>query len=309
MTTYLENYLASVDTLPSDLRRNFKQMKDLDDSTQKVTSEVEEVLKLYRTSKRRAVDYLTPERLDELQNKLQECIEWGEEKLKITGQTYEVVDKHIRRLDQDLKKFEAELHRERQQQAQQTQQVLKAKGKQKAPARSSRQPTANKSRQQTQSLVSPDEMDTMNDDPVTLKKKQRSRRNVAEQDTDSYDQNVGDGDSVLSDPSSQSFLDKTQESTMSVDTQADLQDMRGTGLPGSVPSDYEIPDIPEMPVDPNEPTYCFCKKVSYGQMIGCDAPDCPIEWFHFECVGLTENVKGKWYCPKCREKISNTNSH
>lgn len=28
-----------------------------------------------------------------------------------------------------------------------------------------------------------------------------------------------------------------------------------------------------MPVDPNEPTYCLCNQVSYGEMIGCDNPD------------------------------------
>jgi len=26
---------------------------------------------------------------------------------------------------------------------------------------------------------------------------------------------------------------------------------------------------------------------------------CPIEWFHFACVGLTTKPKGKWFCPKC----------
>lgn len=28
-----------------------------------------------------------------------------------------------------------------------------------------------------------------------------------------------------------------------------------------------------MPVDPNEPTYCLCHQVSYGEMIGCDNTD------------------------------------
>ena len=23
-----------------------------------------------------------------------------------------------------------------------------------------------------------------------------------------------------------------------------------------------------------------------SEMIGCDATDCPVEWFHFECVGI-----------------------
>jgi len=60
------------------------------------------------------------------------------------------------------------------------------------------------------------------------------------------------------------------------------------------------PALEDMPIDPNEPTYCICRQVSYGQMIGCDNYDCAIEWFHFGCVGLTNKPKGKWYCPQCR---------
>ncbi|XP_038974792.1 PHD finger protein ING1-like isoform X2 [Phoenix dactylifera] len=55
----------------------------------------------------------------------------------------------------------------------------------------------------------------------------------------------------------------------------------------------------ELPVDPNEPTYCICNQVSYGEMVACDNPDCKIEWFHFGCVGLKEQPKGKWYCSSC----------
>lgn len=56
----------------------------------------------------------------------------------------------------------------------------------------------------------------------------------------------------------------------------------------------------EFAIDPNEPTYCLCNQVSYGEMIGCDNEQCPIEWFHSSCVSLTYKPKGKWYCPKCR---------
>ncbi|XP_020093942.1 PHD finger protein ING1 isoform X1 [Ananas comosus] len=62
----------------------------------------------------------------------------------------------------------------------------------------------------------------------------------------------------------------------------------------------EAPPIDlELPVDPNEPTYCLCNQVSFGEMVACDHPDCKIEWFHFGCVGLKEQPKGKWYCPNC----------
>lgn len=55
----------------------------------------------------------------------------------------------------------------------------------------------------------------------------------------------------------------------------------------------------DLPVDPNEPTYCVCKQVSYGEMVACDNPNCKIEWFHFGCVGLKEQPRGKWYCSDC----------
>ncbi|VDD74788.1 unnamed protein product [Mesocestoides corti] len=49
----------------------------------------------------------------------------------------------------------------------------------------------------------------------------------------------------------------------------------------------------------DEQRYCFCNDVSYGDMIACDAPTCPFEWFHYSCVGLTVAPKGQWFCPSC----------
>jgi inhibitor of growth protein 1 len=59
---------------------------------------------------------------------------------------------------------------------------------------------------------------------------------------------------------------------------------------------------PEEAIDPDEPTYCLCDQISFGEMILCDNDLCPIEWFHFSCVALMTKPKGKWYCPNCREK-------
>jgi len=52
--------------------------------------------------------------------------------------------------------------------------------------------------------------------------------------------------------------------------------------------------------------YCMCQQVSYGSMVGCDDKDCPFEWFHWGCVGLTEEPSGKWYCPTCRVRREKT---
>lgn len=48
--------------------------------------------------------------------------------------------------------------------------------------------------------------------------------------------------------------------------------------------------------------YCYCKKECRGNMVACDGDLCPIEWFHYECVGLKEPPRGKWMCDECKNK-------
>lgn len=88
----------------------------------------------------------------------------------------------------------------------------------------------------------------------------------------------------------------------------------------------------EMDVDdPNEPRYCYCNRVSFGEMVGCDGEECKIEWFHLECVGLRSAPKNrkyhcpcffhpriistsanacnssvKWYCDDCKRQVTNS---
>lgn len=59
-----------------------------------------------------------------------------------------------------------------------------------------------------------------------------------------------------------------------------------------------------MDEDEDEKRYCWCHNVSYGDMIACDAPNCPYEWFHYGCVNLTVAPKGSWYCPSCMKSQS-----
>lgn len=82
--------------------------------------------------------------------------------------------------------------------------------------------------------------------------------------------------------------------------------------------------------DPNEPRYCYCNRVSFGEMVGCDGEECKIEWFHLECVGLRSAPKNcrcqfpcshtmpdgmsanmckstvKWYCDDCKRQVTNS---
>ena len=63
----------------------------------------------------------------------------------------------------------------------------------------------------------------------------------------------------------------------------------GTGLAGGQVSGGGSDQ--EWSYDPNEPRYCICNQVSYGDMVACDNADCPYEWFHYPCVGVTAPPK------------------
>lgn len=58
----------------------------------------------------------------------------------------------------------------------------------------------------------------------------------------------------------------------------------------------EVVDLDE---DGDEKAYCFCRSVGQGDMIACDTPTCPYEWFHWRCVGLQSAPLGTWLCPVC----------
>lgn len=55
----------------------------------------------------------------------------------------------------------------------------------------------------------------------------------------------------------------------------------------------------------DEERYCYCQGVSYGEMVACDKPDCPRQWFHLDCIGLKSVPKSaKWYCDECKDVLA-----
>mmetsp|Transcript_1790 Transcript_1790/g.4535 ORF Transcript_1790/g.4535 Transcript_1790/m.4535 type:complete len:247 (-) Transcript_1790:567-1307(-) len=69
--------------------------------------------------------------------------------------------------------------------------------------------------------------------------------------------------------------------------------------------DEENPINLAHPPSEHEPLYCFCQRPSHGNMVACDNDECVHEWFHYECVGLTEapSPDQEWYCPECAKQM------
>ena len=61
---------------------------------------------------------------------------------------------------------------------------------------------------------------------------------------------------------------------------------------------------PDSSLSPEEDVYCNCRGRDEGDMVECDGRSCTFQWFHFECVGITEAPEGKWYCDDCSQELN-----
>ncbi|KAJ7755016.1 hypothetical protein DFH07DRAFT_743535 [Mycena maculata] len=87
------------------------------------------------------------------------------------------------------------------------------------------------------------------------------------------------------------------------------QTLEGPGMPVVRAAPGPVSGPPDAPPeagdgegDGDDKPYCFCQRVSFGQMIACDDANCQWEWFHIACIGLTTPPDGRWFCDPCRTK-------
>lgn len=67
----------------------------------------------------------------------------------------------------------------------------------------------------------------------------------------------------------------------------------------------EVENIISKPLKIEPETYCFCNGPSFGRMVACDNEKCLRQWFHFKCVGLTQEPNGLWFCSKsCEDQFN-----
>uniref|UniRef100_H2Y5Q4 Inhibitor of growth protein n=1 Tax=Ciona savignyi TaxID=51511 RepID=H2Y5Q4_CIOSA len=246
---YLEQYLDSLETLPFELQRNFQLMRQLDQRSEDLKVEIDDKTESYVGDAKALSPQQRVKKIKEIQERYYKCRGFADDKVQLAMQTYEMVDKHIRRLDSDLARFEADLKEK-----------------------------------------------SVQDTTGSSKRKRKKKGRIASEDEGKSGRKKLKTGEETSHKNASSMIIKIvfMHSQLYCCVEHTLQHF----LFGS----YQSSDVLDMPVDPNEPTYCLCHQVSYGEMIGCDNQDCPIEWFHFGCVGLTTKPKGKWFCPKCKDR-------
>ncbi|XP_026821114.1 inhibitor of growth protein 4-like [Rhopalosiphum maidis] len=268
---YLEHYLDSLENLPVELQRNFTLMRDLDSRAQELMRNIDKLADDYMSNVKGYTADKKGETLTSIQRQFDKAKEYGDDKVQLAIQTYELVDKHIRKLDSDLARFEAEIQDKAISATRNIEENSQKRGRKKIKDKEIKKKSAS-SEEETA--------------PNKTSKKKQLKKGVTK--TTSAAPSKTPLINVVANPTNPT----NSVTSVTVETSSLTGALVGAGVTHSA-------EVLDMPVDPNEPTYCLCNQVSYGEMIGCDNPDCPIEWFHFACVKLTTKPKGKWFCPKC----------
>ncbi|OIW21300.1 hypothetical protein TanjilG_31629 [Lupinus angustifolius] len=258
---YVDDYLEYASTLPAELQRLLNTVRELDERSQSMINQTRQQTKYcmgFASHGSKKGNYVSGhnynnnnyvnEEDDAAIEKMRKEIEANQdsalslctEKVLLARQAYDLIDSHIKRLDEDLNNFAED---------------LKQEGK-----------------------IPPEEPAILPPLPIVPKPEKR-RPSYGTPQSKRLDYRDRDWDRERD------------------------RDFELMPPPGSHKKEYATPMDVDQPIDPNEPRYCVCHQVSFGDMIACDNETCQGgEWFHYVCVGLTQETrfKGKWYCPTCR---------
>lgn len=246
---FVDDYLEYSSTLPAELQRLLNTIRELDERSQALINHTRQRTNHCLGLASQGGPFSRKNEEEEIFEKLRKEIEANQdnalslctEKVLLARQAHDLIDSHIKRLEEDLNNFADD---------------LKQEGK-----------------------IAPDEPIVLPPLPLVPKIEKRKP--------------------PFGTPQFKRPDYKDRDWDRERDRDFDLMPPPGT-LRKEFASSVEL----DQPIDPNEPTYCVCHQVSFGDMIACDNENCQGgEWFHYTCVGLTPETrfKGKWYCPTCRQ--------
>ncbi|KAF8395975.1 hypothetical protein HHK36_017586 [Tetracentron sinense] len=212
---FVDDYSEYSSTLPAELRRLLNTTRELDERSQGMINQTREMTRYClglpsQWSKRgnyeddeAAFEKMQKDIEENQENALSLCTE----KVLLAQQAYELIDSHVKRLDEDLNNFAED---------------LKQEGK-----------------------IPPDEPAILPPLPIILKDEKRK--------------------SFFGTPRPKRLDYRERDWDREQDRDFELMPP-----PGSHKKSIPAPVDADQPIDPNEPTYCVCHQVSFGDMIACD---------------------------------------
>lgn len=320
---FIEHYLDSLENLPLDVQRHVTQIREYDYLYSNKLQTISRYLCLYQKetngpSKRK---YL---------NKIQKCLirsqQYADEKLCLISQIVELVDSRSQQLSKDVETMSLDRKEEESRNSNNINNQNRVKIEKKTivekpvtreslyvkPKRVRRVRVMDKISEKSDRLNNrginrqeyDDEDEPMEEEEEDIEVKPRKESKKKERDSKPTRDKEKEKETAIKEEKEErkeensKKNDRKEKSSSKVTKKTSNTKQTNSKVKKKKKKEKEV--LPEdLPVDPDEPTYCICNRISYGDMIGCDNQDCKIEWFHFDCVNLTHKPKGKWYCPQC----------
>lgn len=283
-TSYLDDFLDQIETLPGSTKSLFHEMRQLDD---RIGSTVSEAEAASQEAVSRATTKGVP--LENVKRTFHEFVhlqasaaEFADKKTRLATDARDAVVAAIEDLDAKLVEFEAQLRKEGR--WPDMEKGSDAKGKER---RTSKAPAHLVERVRTPSRSPPPE-------PQKMTQKARRREVVANATT----------------PRAAALAARVKEEAERAERaeseRAEAEAKAAVKVKARENKDKDgdvVMAAAQQPMDENAEVYCTCRKVSFGNMVACDGKNCKIEWFHYSCVDIKEEPKGAWYCPDCAASI------
>ena len=279
MGSYLEEFLTHIQTIPSEIKRNFQLMRNLDVMSQTVNGDLNKLRSQYLEKlkvavatgelKKRMEEEEMKTLMEQITEKHKLAIQKADEKVAIASQSFDIVEKCIKHLGNRLKRFENEM----------------------------------------KFTLNVQEVTTLRSEflreETIVNKKKRPRTFVPETDSFGHkklaSKNVAQKRNAKELRNSKNIAHK--HATKALKTGETLNEASTVCTPAA--------DGTALAHNPIEEMYCICGRTSYNPdevMVGCDGgDDCPgRNWFHLKCVGLQAIPDGDWLCSFCAEKKKGT---
>ncbi|KAL0436793.1 UNVERIFIED_CONTAM: PHD finger protein ING2 [Sesamum radiatum] len=196
---FVDDYLEYSSTLPAELQRLLNTIRELDERSQGCP--------FFLFSRKNEEEEVFDKLRKDIEANQDSALSLCTEKVLLARQAYDLIDSHIKRLDEDLNNFVED---------------LKQEGK-----------------------IAPDEPAVLPPLPLVPKSEKRKLLYIT--------------------PQSKRIDYKDRDWDRERDRDFELMPP-----PGSIKKDFASPVELDQPIDPNEPTYCVCHQVSFGDMIACD---------------------------------------
>lgn len=106
---YIEDFLELIEPFPQEIRERLTEMRETDLQIQNDTDKLDERIKsFFQQCKKQKTDWKN-QNYDDIRGEYKKLLENAEDKVQITNQLYELIEKYLKKLDQELQKFKLEL--------------------------------------------------------------------------------------------------------------------------------------------------------------------------------------------------------